>query len=85
MMSARWTDRVFDDYFAPAGVLKKWIARVRRLITDNNYWQTGRDLWESKRGIITKPIENLQPRERKWQLDLPVVCGVFCQSDGRRH
>ena len=44
MMSARWTDRVFDDYFAPAGVSKKWIARVRRLITDNDYWQTGRDL-----------------------------------------
>ena len=51
MMSARWTDRVFDDYFALAGVLKKWIARVRRL-----YWQTGRDLWESKSGIVRKGV-----------------------------
>ena len=83
MMSARWTDRVFDDYFAPAGVLKKWIARVRRLITDNNYWQTGRDLWESKSGIITNPIENnilYEDRERRMYFMPPVICGDFCRG-----
>ena len=79
--SSAQTGRLFDRYFVPAGVSTKWLTRVRSLIKDGDYWQTGRDLWESKSGIITEPIENLRrcDKERMYFMP-PVVCGDFCRG-----
>jgi hypothetical protein len=56
------TERVFQDYYLPAGVSEVWLNRLRPLIQHADYWQTGQNLWEDKSGIITHPIENLAPR-----------------------
>jgi hypothetical protein len=56
------TERVFQDYFLPAGVSETWLKRLRPLIQHSDYWQTGQNLWEDKSGIITHPIGNLVPR-----------------------
>jgi len=32
------------------------------MVQHSNYWQTGQNLWESKSGIITDPIDNHLPR-----------------------
>jgi ATP-dependent protease ClpP protease subunit len=79
--SSAQTGRLLDHYFVPAGVSRKWMARLRRLIKDGDYWQTGRDLWESKSGIITEPIENLRRRGKQRMYFMPpVVCGDFCRG-----
>jgi hypothetical protein len=81
--SSVWTAQAFDKYFVPAGVSKKWLARLRRRINGgNDYWQTGRDLWESKSGVITEPIENLRRRDKDQRMYFmpPVVCGAFCRG-----
>jgi hypothetical protein len=56
------TERVFQDYFLPAGVSETWLRQLRPLIQHSDYWQTGQNLWEDKSGIITHPIGNLAPR-----------------------
>jgi hypothetical protein len=56
------TERMFQDYFLPAGVSEHWLNRVRPLIQHADYWQTGQNLWDDKSGIITRPIDNLTPR-----------------------
>lgn len=76
------TDR-FLVKFVPAGVSKKWLARMRRMIKQGDYWQTGRDLWESKSGIITTTLDNLVPfkDQRMRTYTMPaVVCGEFCRG-----
>lgn len=79
--SSSWTDWALDKYFVPAGVSKRWLTHLRRMIKQGDYWQTGRDLWESKSGIITEPIENLRPRkEQRMYFMPPVVCGDFCRG-----
>ncbi|HEY8276667.1 MAG TPA: hypothetical protein VIG52_06705 [Methyloceanibacter sp.] len=79
--SSAQTSQLFDRYFMPAGVSKKWLARLRRRIAGgNDYWQTGRDLWESKSGVITDPIENLRRREQRMYFMPVVVCGEFCRG-----
>lgn len=83
-MSSASTDRFLEKYFVPAGISKTWIARMRRLISGgSDYWQTGRDLWESKSGIITTPLENVVPlKEQRGRMYFmpPVVCGDFCRG-----
>jgi hypothetical protein len=32
------------------------------MVQHSDYWQTGQNLWESKSGIITDPIDNHVPR-----------------------
>ena len=56
------TERVFQEYFLPAGVSEAWLKRLRPLIQHSDYWQTGQNLWEDKSGVITHPIGNLTPR-----------------------
>jgi hypothetical protein len=78
------TDAVLEKYFIPSGVSKRWLALLRRLIRGgSDYWQTGRELWESKSGIITTPLENVVPlkdqRGRMYFMP-PVVCGAFCRG-----
>ena len=76
------TDRLLDEYFLPADVSKKWLTRLRRLIKGSDYWQTGRDLWESKRVIITNPLEHHSVRgPRAPHVFMPpVMCGDFCRG-----
>ena len=76
------TDASFADYFIPAGVSKRWLKRVRQKIKTGDYWQTGQNLWDSKSGIVTRPLGNLQQRDqedRKYLMP-EVVCGDFCRG-----
>ena len=61
------TERVFQDYFLAAGVSEVWLNRLRPLIQNADYWQTGQNLFDDKSGIITHPIENLVPRHTERQ------------------
>ena len=61
------TERVFQDYFLAAGVSEAWLNRLRPLIQNADYWQTGQNLFDDKSGIITQPIENLVPRRTERQ------------------
>jgi hypothetical protein len=76
------TDRVMEDYFVPAGVSKRWLKRVRAKIVSGDYWQTGRDLWESNSGIITNTLGNLEKRDPESRVHLQpgVVCGAMCRG-----
>jgi ATP-dependent protease ClpP protease subunit len=56
------TERVFEDYFSAAGVSETWLNQLRVMVQHSDYWQTGQNLWESKSGIITDPIDNHVPR-----------------------
>ena len=79
--SSAWTAWALDKYFLPAGVSKRWLAHLRRMIKKGDYWQIGRDLWESKSGVITEPIENLRRRGKERMYFMPpVVCGDFCRG-----
>ena len=56
------TERIFQDYFLAAGVSETWLNQLRVMVQHSDYWQTGQNLWESKSGIITDPIDNHVPR-----------------------
>jgi hypothetical protein len=56
------TERMFQDYFLAAGVSEAWLNRLRPLIQNADYWQTGQNLWDDKSGIFTHKIDNLDPR-----------------------
>jgi hypothetical protein len=56
------TERIFADYYQQAGVSETWLNQLRIMVQQSNYWQTGQNLWESKSGIITDPIDNHLPR-----------------------
>ena len=56
------TERLFEDYYLPSGVSEAWLNRLRIMVQQSDYWQTGENLWESKSGIITEPIANHLPR-----------------------
>ena len=53
------TERLFQDYFEPAGVSEKWLNHLRIMVQQSDYWQTGENLWADKSGIITDPLDNL--------------------------
>ena len=76
------TERTFKEYFVPAGVSKRWLKKVRAKIKSGDYWQTGRDLWESKSGVLTTQLQDLEKRDKiKIQHFMPtVVCGDFCRG-----
>ena len=56
------TERVFQDYFEPAGVSEKWLTHLRIMVQQSDYWQTGENLWVEQSGIITDARDNLGPR-----------------------
>jgi hypothetical protein len=62
------TERIFQEYYLPAGVSATWLARLRPIIQHSDYWQTGQNLWEDKSGIITDPIGNLHARGTERQI-----------------
>ncbi len=54
--------RFLEQYYASAGVSQRWLAGLKDIIEKSaGYWQTGRDLWEDKSGIITETIGDIQP------------------------
>jgi hypothetical protein len=56
------TERVFEDYYEPAGVSEPWLNHLRVRVQLSDYWQTGENLWQNKSGILTDVLDNLVPR-----------------------
>ena len=46
------TDKLFDDYFRPAGVPEPWIAEIRRYMKTGDVWRTGDELLREQAGIV---------------------------------
>jgi hypothetical protein len=65
------------------GVSKRWLKRLRTEIKGAEWWQTGRDLWESKSGIITEVLSNTVARDTKEQ-ELPAIAltCILCRDPG---
>ena len=80
-LSPEYTESIITRYFVPAGVSADWIQFMRRTIRDGDLWQTGRDLWESKSGILTETLDNVESRE-EGPVDLPssLACGLVCRG-----
>ena len=57
------TERLFNDYYVPAGVSKKWLERLRGIIKDEDYFQTGEDLVKDESHIITHTLDNVVARD----------------------
>ena len=76
------TDKKLKEYYEPAGVSKRWLKRLRSHILFGEWWQTGRDLWEEKSGIITEVLSNSYPNagEERQHLSPAVICGTFCRG-----
>jgi hypothetical protein len=75
------TDKILSRYFIPARLSDDWLQYLRRTLRTHDLWQSGRDLWESKSGVLTETLDNLQPRE-DGPIDLPpeVACGLLCRG-----
>ncbi|MCZ7595765.1 MAG: hypothetical protein M5U16_13360 [Hyphomicrobium sp.] len=71
-----------NRYYAPAGVSPKWLARLKEVIENNDgYWQTGRDLWDAKSGIITETIGDIQPQDSRPIYLAPAPgCTAMCRG-----
>lgn len=50
----RATDKLFADYFKPAGVSESWILVTRAAMRNGDIWRTGQQLVDEKAGIIQK-------------------------------
>ena len=48
----RSTDRMFNDFFRPAGVSESWITVTRNAMRSGDVWRSGRALFEEKAGVI---------------------------------
>ena len=75
------TDKIISRYFVPARVSNDWLQFLRRTLRTHDLWQSGRDLWESKSGVLTETLDNLEPRD-DGPIDLPpeVACGLSCRG-----
>lgn len=71
-----------DKYYATAGVSPAWLGELRSIIESNDgFWQTGRDLWVAKSGIITEPIGDIQPQgNRPIYLAPAPGCTTLCRG-----
>lgn len=50
----RATDKLFADYFTPAGVSQSWILVTRTAMRKGDVWRTGQALFDEKAGVIQK-------------------------------
>jgi len=75
------TEDLLRRYFSGAGLSEDWLRYLRRTLRTHDLWQSGRDLWESKSGVITETLDNLEPRE-DGAIDLPngTVCSFRCRG-----
>ena len=55
-----------EQYYVPAGVSREWLAHlIETIVSSGGYWQTGRDLWEARNGMITEPIGDVMPEQNR--------------------
>jgi len=75
------TEDLLNRYFAGAGLSEDWLRYLRRTLSTHDLWQSGRDLWESKSGVLTETIDNLEPRN-DGTIDLPseTGCNLKCRG-----
>jgi len=75
-------DQFHDRYYIPAGVSADWLKRLKPIIENTGgYWQTGRDLWESKSGIVTETIGDVLMREDRTIYLAPAPgCTAMCRG-----
>jgi len=75
------TEDLLNRYFAGAGLSEDWLRYLRRTLRTHDLWQSGRDLWESKSGVLTETIDNLEPRN-DGTIDLPseTGCNLKCRG-----
>ncbi len=75
-------ERFHERYYAPAGVSREWLRRLRNVIENTNgYWQTGRDLWEAKSGLVTETIGDVLLREDRTIYIAPAPgCTAMCRG-----
>jgi hypothetical protein len=75
-------DRFLKQYYAPAGVSQGWLRGLKAVIAKSGgYWQTGRDLWNDKSGIITKTIGDIQPSDARPIYVAPAPgCTAMCRG-----
>ena len=74
--------RFLEQYYASAGVSRGWLAGLKDIIENGSgYWQTGRDLWGDKSGIITETISDVQaPDPRPIYLAPAPACTSMCRG-----
>lgn len=71
-----------DRYYAPAGVSRPWLDRLRNIIEHSSgYWQTGRDLWDAGSGMITEKIGDVLLQEDRTIYIAPAPgCTAMCRG-----
>ncbi len=74
--------RFLEQYYASAGVSRSWLVELKNIIEKNaGYWQTGKDLWEAKSGIVTEPLGDIQPPDTKPIYLAPApACAAMCRG-----
>lgn len=75
-------ERFHERYYIPAGVSREWLRRLRNVIENTNgYWQTGRDLWEAKSGMVTETIGDVLLQEDRTIYIAPAPgCTAMCRG-----
>jgi len=75
------TEQMLREIAAVNGVSKRWLKRLRNKIKGAEWWQTGRDLWEAKSGIVTEVLGNSVLRDSQEQ-DLSAVAStcILCSD-----
>jgi hypothetical protein len=78
----RSVEKFLNRYYAPAGVSSAWLKHMREVIENNGgYWQTGRDLWDAKSGMVTETIGDIQPQQnRQIYLAPSPGCTAMCRG-----
>lgn len=75
------TEELLNRYFAGAGLSEDWLRYLRRVLRTHDLWQSGRDLWESKSGVLTETIDNLEPRnDGTIDLSNGTGCNLKCRG-----
>lgn len=74
--------RFHELYYAPAGVSRPWLDQLRKIIENSSgYWQTGRDLWDSKSGMLTETIGDILYKEDRTIYIAPAPgCTAMCRG-----
>jgi hypothetical protein len=74
--------RFLEQYYASAGVSRGWLSGLKDIIENGaGYWQTGRDLWGNKSGIITETISDVQAPDMSPIYVAPApACTTMCRG-----
>lgn len=71
-----------EQYYVPAGVSREWLNHLIEMIANTGgYWQTGRDLWEARNGMITETIGDVMPEQNRPIYLAPAPgCTAMCRG-----